>query len=283
MNFKCRSDSWERVECTLCESHLKTSVFLSDAENGNIVRCIRCGLAYRNPRRPEEHFSNYFQEKWTETFAIDKKFRTYILNKISKWILEYCPFPSTILDIGSSDGELLSYLPESWSRFGVDPSKSACRVAKNIVPTANIINDTFTNTNLENIFFDITTIISTIYYLPHPLRDLSKIKGLLKHGGIVLIESWNFSNRGYIYRWLKKGLGKKQIYFYNPKTIEKIVNKSGMRVVDRIDLPGHGVISSNIAKCIIYWLEFIITKLIRKLTFERVDLVPWFVLVVKTS
>jgi SAM-dependent methyltransferase len=248
-------EGWEEVGCILCGFGSKIEIFWRDVEGGNIVRCSQCGLAYRSPRRPEEYLTRYFEEEWTEPLALEKS-RTYILRKIAEWVLERHCLPGAILDIGSGSGNLLAQFPETWNRFGVEPSKAVYQFAKRLLPEANIINASFTTANLPKECFDVITMIGTIYYLPQPLRDLARIRGLLKPEGIALIESPNFTNRGYVYRWLNHKFSEAWVYFYTPKTMDKIINKIGMQVVDRIDLPGHRITSSSLPERVISWRIF---------------------------
>lgn len=272
--------NWEEVSCILCRSSKNTKVFWRDAEYGNIVRCGLCGLAYRSPRRPEQYLTRYFSEEWTEALALEES-RKNILRKIPKRILEWHPLPGNILDIGSGNGSFLALFPGTWDRFGVEPSKTASRSVKESLSETNIINATLNTADLPKKFFDVITMIGTIYYLPKPLRDLSLIRNLLKNDGIAIIESPNFTNRGYVYRWRNHRFAQTQIYFYTPKSMDKIINKIGMQVVGRIDLPGHRITSSNLSERIFSWIEFFITKIIQKISFGMVDIVPRFVLVVK--
>ena len=147
------------------------------------------------------------------------------------------------------------------------------------LPRANIINKTLDRINFPHEYFDVITVIGTIYYLPQPLRDLAHVRKLLKSNGISLIESPNFSNKGYIYRWKNHHFTKTWVYFYTPKSMEKIINLVGMEVVDRIDLPGHRASIGNFSGRIISWIELYITIIIRKISFGMIDIVPRFVLV----
>ena len=242
------------------------------------MRCRHCGLAYRSPRPTEEYLTQYFEEEWTEPLTLESA-RANIFKEVSKWVLESHPLPGNILDIGSGNGNLLAQFPQRWKLFGVEPSKDICHSAEKHLPRANIINKTLDRINFPHEYFDVITVIGTIYYLHQPLRDLAHVRKLLKSNGISLIESPNFSNKGYIYRWKNHHFTKTWVYFYTPKSMEKIINLVGMEVVDRIDLPGHRASIGNFSGRIISWIELYITIIIRKISFGMIDIVPRFVLV----
>jgi SAM-dependent methyltransferase len=255
---------------------------LRDPERGNIMRCAECGLVFRNPRLKENVQTRHFEGEWTESRpAVQlEAYRTKILKSIVEWILRRRPTPGGILDIGSSYGNLLAQFPETWERFGIEPSRKACQIAQRRLPDARIINGTLTTASIPEKAFDIITLVDSIYYFHHPLRDLSRLPRLLKPKGIALIEAPNFANRGPVYRWMGHPFDDTWMYFYTPKSLEKILNQAGLKVVERIDLPGHRIGSPNILSRVITMAEFVVLKAGKMLSAHRLDLVPHFVLVV---
>lgn len=266
--------------CILCERQTETIMVCSDEERGDIVRCCDCGLVFRNPRRREEDLIIHFQEEWTEgqtAFSLGD-YRTANLKKIVDWILRRHPVPGKVLDVGCSYGTLLSLFPETWQSFGIEPSKSASILAQQRLPQAKIINASLGEATLPGKAFDIITIVDTIYYLPHPLHDLSRLPNLLRPGGLVLVEAPNFANRSKVYRWLGKSFPDSWMYFYTPTSMEKILKKAGLTVVGRLDLPGHRTGSLNFLERIITRAEFRVLTILEKVSGGYFDLVPHFVL-----
>ena len=245
------------------------------------MRCTACGLVFRNPRLKENVQTRHFEEEWTESRpAIQlEEYRTKILKSIVDWILRRWPTPGAILDIGSSYGNLLAQFPETWERFGIEPSRTACQIAQRRLPEAQIINGTLATAKLPEKAFDIITLVDSIYYFHHPVRDLSRLPNLLKPNGMVLIEAPNFANRGPVYRWMGHPFDDTWMYFYTPRSLERILKKAGLKVVERIDLPGHQIGSSKFLPRLITLAEFVIFKTVRKLSSNRLDLSPHFVLV----
>jgi SAM-dependent methyltransferase len=254
---------------------------LRDPERGHIVRCTVCGLVFRNPRLIENVQIRHFEEEWTESRpAVQlEAYRTKIIRSIADWILRRRPAPGSILDIGSSYGNLLAQFPETWERFGLEPSRTACRIAQRRLPEARIINGTLATAKIPEKAFDIVTLIDSIYYFHHPVRDLSLLPALLKPNGMLLIEAPNFANRGPVYRWMGHPFDDTWMYFYTPYSLERILKKAGLKVVDRIDLPGHQIGSSIFLRRVITLAEFVIFRMVRKLSFDLMDFSPHFVLV----
>jgi SAM-dependent methyltransferase len=237
-------------------------------------------LVYRNPRRKEERQKRHFTEEWTETrSALLGEYRTKNLSTIVNWLLTRFPHPGAILDVGSSYGNLLSQFPETWERYGVEPSATASQISQSHLPGANIIRGILADANLPENSFNVVTIVDTIYYLHNPLRDLRRLPSLLKPGGIVLLEAQNFSNRGIVYRLMGRSFDDTWMYFYTPATLKNLLTKAGLKVVGRLDLPGHQVGSQKFLKQFVTWSEFYLLKALKKISAGKLDLAPHFVLV----
>jgi SAM-dependent methyltransferase len=271
---------WEEVGCILCGEKAPSSVFWHDEARGDIVRCLTCGLVFRTPRRLEQSIGQDFIEQWTENrspFTL-LDYRERSLGKIARWILHSHPEPGSIMDIGSSYGTLLGMFPESWVRVGIEPSGTACQVARKRLPNAQIIHSLFGDASLPDASFDVITMVDMVYYLPFPLRDLQRVKRLLKPGGVLIIESQNFANRGYLYRWARHSFCDTWMYFYTPDTLERLLSEAGMKVKARIFLPGHQVGATSRLARFLTWTEYYLTGSIAKISAGRVNLMPHYAL-----
>jgi SAM-dependent methyltransferase len=272
---------WEEVDCILCREKGPTSVFWPDKGRGDIVRCLACGLVFRTPRRLEQSIGQDFAEQWTESRPLFSliDYREKNLSKIARWVLDRHPAPGSVLDIGSSYGTLLGMFPESWIRVGIEPSGTACQVARERLPNAQIIHSLLGEASLPDASFDVITLVDTVYYLPYPLRDLMRVKRLLKPGGMLIIEGQNFANRGYVYRWLKHPFSDTWMYFYTPATLKRMLGEVGMRAKASFSLPGHQVGAKRPLARFLTWTEYYLTESISKISAGRVNLTPHFVLV----
>lgn len=160
-------------------------------------------------------------------------------------------------------------------------STVACQVSRDRITDADIYQGTLANAALPNQSFDFITMVDMVYYLPNPKRDFQIISRLLKPSGIALIEAQNFSNRGPVYWWLNHHFDDTWMYFYTPRSLEKMLNRAGLKVIDRIDLPGHRLGSSNFLSRCITLGESAIFKAIKRISSNRLDFVPHFVQVAK--
>lgn len=275
------TESWEEVGCILCGDTIPNRVIWQDIERGNLVKCLGCGLIFRTPRRPECYLKRHFTEEWTEARPAYflQNYRQKNLRTIANWILNRRCTPGVILDVGSSYGTLLEMFPDNWQRFGVEPSTIAWRIAKKRLPALKVINATLDEALLPEGFFDVITMVDTVYYLSRPLEDFGQLHRLLKPGGLVLVEAPNFANRGKVYRWMSHRFDNTWMYFYTPSSLTALLRRAGLAVIDRFGLPGHQVGSKNYFKQFASWLEFYSLEAFYSISGCRVDLVPHFVLV----
>lgn len=94
---------------------------------------------------------------------------------------------SKVLDIGCNDGTLLSNYPDSFQKFGCDPSD----VAKE-VKHARVVQDVFPSKSLDNLLngdkMDIITSIAMFYDLPNPIEFVKNINHHLSIDGVWIFE-----------------------------------------------------------------------------------------------
>lgn len=170
-------------------------------DTGSLYRCLNCTLRFRFPQPTPEQLLSYYagleeSDWWQHGTARD------VWAQVKK---EVTALPQTsVLDVGCFRGDLLSYLGESFNRFGVEPSASARDEAQSRGIT--IIGDTIETLRDEKRRFGAITMIDVIEHLPSPLDSLSVLVRLLVPGGKLIIFtgdtnalSWRLANLHYWY------------------------------------------------------------------------------------
>jgi SAM-dependent methyltransferase len=239
---------------------------------------------FRNPRRREEDQTQHFAAEWTEAQSafLLEDYRVRNLKRIAGWILDRHPSPGAILDIGCSYGALLAQFPETWRRVGVEPSSHACQMARMRLPGGEILPGSLASVSLPENAFDVITMVDTIYYLPHPVRDLTRLSGLLKHDGMVLIEAPNFINRFQVYKWLRRSFPRSWMYFFTPSYLEKVLRKAAFQVVDLLYLPSNLINDQFLWKRQLAWTEFFFLRSLKGISLGKLDYIPHFVLIARS-
>lgn len=133
-----------------------------------------------------------------------------------------------ILDIGCNDGTLFSFYPDSFAKFGIDPSD----VAQEIKGNVEIIQDIFPSdellVRLSGRKMDIITSIAMFYDLEDPISFTKGIKDILAQEGIWIFEM------SYMPTMLKMTsydtICHEHLEYYSFAVIEYILSRAGLKV-----------------------------------------------------
>jgi 2-polyprenyl-3-methyl-5-hydroxy-6-metoxy-1,4-benzoquinol methylase len=133
-----------------------------------------------------------------------------------------------VLDIGCNDGTLLGYYPETFEKYGVDPSD----VAQEIQPPVSVVQDVFPSnelqTRLQGRYIDIITSIAMFYDLENPIAFTKRIKEILSPEGIWIFEM------SYMPTMLKMTsydtICHEHLEYYSLAVIEYILREAGMKI-----------------------------------------------------
>lgn len=134
-----------------------------------------------------------------------------------------------VLDIGCNDGTLLNYYPDTFIKYGVDPSDVAQEIDKRIY----VIQDTFPSSELINLIgkerLDIITSIAMFYDIEDPISFVKNIKTILSEDGIWIFEM------SYMPAMLEMNsydtICHEHLEYYSFAVIENLLHRCGMKVV----------------------------------------------------
>lgn len=132
-----------------------------------------------------------------------------------------------VLDIGCNDGTLLKNYPDSFDRYGCDPSDVAQEVKH-----ANVVQDIFPSEALDNLLqnqkLDIITSIAMFYDLENPVAFVQNIKKHLNEHGIWIFEM------SYMPTMLAKDsydtICHEHLEYYSLKVLQDICERGGMKI-----------------------------------------------------
>ena len=133
-----------------------------------------------------------------------------------------------VLDIGCNDGTLLSYYPDTYIKFGVDPSD----VARDAPSDINVIQALFPSEELRSRAgetpFDIITSIAMFYDLEDPVAFVRDVKNALAPRGLWVFEM------SYMPTMLDKNsydtICHEHLEYYSLAVLEHIVRQADMRI-----------------------------------------------------
>lgn len=232
----CRSCQSDKLKEILDLGEHYVSDFRKDLSKPNkyplvAVICEDCMLVQLRHTIPSEemYHENYgFKSGISDSIKDDLKEAVELMVKYE---------PKRWLDIASNDGTLLSFVPKTIERVGIDPIKKYCEEAK--AHADRIVNAFFSTIpfseygdNGEAVYekFDMITSISCFYDMDDPNRFVSDVGKVLDRQGVWLIQ------QNYLLPTLQLGALDnfcfEHIEYYTLLSLEPLLERHGLEVVD---------------------------------------------------
>lgn len=183
----CRSCNSENFEEVLNLGSQYLSDFRDDEEKPprhmlKLVYCRDCHLVQLDETTPSYEM---YHERYGFKSGINEAIKAD-LKSIVDYTLEWEPDPTNWLDIACNDGTLLSFVPPTVFRSGIDPIAKYAREARK---NANeIVSDFFKPGYYTENEFHVITSISMFYDLDDPNEFVSGVKSVLAEDGIWVIQ-----------------------------------------------------------------------------------------------
>jgi 2-polyprenyl-3-methyl-5-hydroxy-6-metoxy-1,4-benzoquinol methylase len=155
----------------------------------NLFKCLSCGSIIIFPRPSDSALEQYYT-KYSEDGSCFADKKGWGKRPAYQTVLNVCKEigKGKILDVGCADGQLLSIIPSSFQKFGVDISEKNRDLARK-----KGVSSLFSS--LENIHiskrFDIIIALDFIEHVDNPKKTINLISELLTPGGYVIIETGN--------------------------------------------------------------------------------------------
>lgn len=136
---------------------------------------------------------------------------------------------AVVLDIGCNDGTLLKNYPETFKKFGIDPSDVAAEVGGDIKVFQDLFPSEELKQELGEMKCDIVTAIAMFYDLEDPVRFANSVKDILAEDGLWIIEM------SYMPKMLEMNsydtICHEHLEYYSLAVIEKIMSRAELKVV----------------------------------------------------
>ena len=197
-----------------------------------LVRCNpeldkkACGLLQlKHSIPPQILYSVYWYRSGT-----NNTMRKHLQNLTKEAVSLIAKSNAQVLDIGCNDGTLLNFYPDSFKKFGIDPSDIAQEIKENITVIHDVFPSNKSKSQLQSNSFDIITSIAMFYDLKDPVDFTKNIKSILTKDGIWIFEM------SYMPLMLKLGsydtICHEHLEYYSLSAIEYILNKSDMKLIN---------------------------------------------------
>ncbi|MEE9392349.1 MAG: class I SAM-dependent methyltransferase [Planctomycetota bacterium] len=230
----------ESVSCYMCERDDGKLIF-SDPPF-SIIRC-GCGFVYVTPRVPDEKLHLIYQTEYFKShsasefgytdYTKDKEGYLATFRRKAKLVAKHTP-KGKILEIGSAAGFFLHAMKErNYDVHGVEVSEYVTKFAREEFGIDSIFNGKLEDAPIEAKSCDAVAMWDVIEHLADPIRELERIRGFLKPGGRLFIQTQDVS------AFFARLLGSKwqhfkqleHVYHFSPVTLKQALERAGFEIV----------------------------------------------------
>jgi SAM-dependent methyltransferase len=221
---------------------------------GHLYQCDSCTLLFRHPyileSDLEKAYENYSSNTWADT-------RERSAFNLSAGVIRSSFEEGNVLDIGCFQGDFLKRLPDTYQKFGIEPSNPAREIARKrgIDLVGYSIHRVVTNCSM----FHAITLLDVFEHLPRPIDALKKSLSLLLPGGIIIVATgnsdyflWRLMRRDYWYYFPE------HVVFANPRWFRWAAKQLNLDIIMVRTIPHiKGSISKKcrqVFNCFVYWL-----------------------------
>jgi SAM-dependent methyltransferase len=236
-------DRFEDANCAVCGKR-DAQVFIRGAGPAQIVKCRHDSLVYMSPR-PKAELVRKLHTTFVrnDNLEIFDRYRREILSREAEAVKRLKP-GGNLLDIGCATGVFFdSFMKGNWRLYGVDTAPLGVSIART-KQGAEVFNGTLREAQYPSGFFDVVSILDTLYYDPDPRATLIEIQRILKDDGLLAVEVPGFThtllrNRGPLCwlldrKWTKGYAASSHLYYFSPRSLRLLLEASGFRVLKMI-------------------------------------------------
>jgi 2-polyprenyl-3-methyl-5-hydroxy-6-metoxy-1,4-benzoquinol methylase/glycosyltransferase involved in cell wall biosynthesis len=195
--------------------------------------CLECNLIFNDTECTANQILGMYSDVIDENFysyLLHARERTYSYNL--KKIKSFLPPSGKLLDIGAYCGVFMRTAKEmGYEVIGIEPSKWASNEARKNTGD-EVICGTLKDLREDANNFDVITMWDVFEHLSDPVGELKDIWLRLKPNGVLVLSTMNMVNwfpkiMKEAYPWILD----KHLFYFNPKTLTSMLNKSGFELV----------------------------------------------------
>lgn len=222
-----------QLTCPCCGAELDPSPALAGPDRLHrtpgsfpVAGCRTCGAGVTLPRLEAAELARFYPERYGPYDAAQGGFGGRISRLIQGWqgrrALASPPLaalarqePGRVVDVGCGRGDLAAYLTgRGWRVTGIEPSASACEVAR--ARGIDARQGTAEDVELDGESYDAAIFRHSLEHVTEPALALERIRDSLRPGGWVLISVPNYGcwqRRRFASRWYHLDLPRHRVHF----------------------------------------------------------------------
>ena len=249
------NDDLEFVKCNICQRD-ETDVFLRDNSPVQFVTCRHDGLLYMNPR-PRVESVRRFHTRFVrdDNLAFFSDYRRGVLEREAAAVKAF-KSGGNLLDVGCATGTFFeNFALPDWRTYGVDTSPLGSSLARD-AHKASVFCGTVREANYSSLFFDVISMLDTLYYCPDPYAELVELRRILKDDGLLAIEIPGYAysllrDKGPICwmldrTWMRGFTKTRHLYYFSPQSLRLLLQRAGFRIIkvipEQASLGGHSLV-----------------------------------------
>jgi SAM-dependent methyltransferase len=275
----------DSLECLLCMgSELE---ILSEYAGKQLQRCCDCGVSFVIPQPGLADLITHFEdgglpgcEDLASKFEIN---RERVLTRVACYIRSRKK-GGRMLDVGCATGLFLADFSRngSWQTWGAELSPWAAEKAR--ARGIRVHEGELCGAGFATDWFDVITVLDVLYYFRDPQSQLAECRRALKPDGLLVVELplgdsriWRTSDglgRILSRTWRPLLATSDHLFYYNPRSIARLLQRSGFKVEAILPLPGNrqtGRMQEGSYRG--YWL---LSRLLHRMSGSRIFLGPRF-------
>lgn len=217
--------------CIICGSS-SVGLLYTRTKSGGIWQCQKCKFAWVGNKTVDQMRLEGVDERLREESISEQSLRERTFQRRLDLIRAYQK-SGRLLDVGCALGFFLSLAQkQGFESYGLEANSKTALFAKNQLGLKNIQVGYLENASYPNEFFDVVTLFHVIEHLSDPVRQLKAITKWIRRGGLLVVETPNFSS------WLRKLMGPKwrqflhnHFYFFSPRNLLSLLEKQGFEIL----------------------------------------------------
>jgi len=236
------------ASCPLCGSPPDDTCAVSTPDRAQptdetfcVAVCSSCGGGWTLPAASADELASFYPDTYG-AYRVETGFLAVVQRAGLKVLLDHAlrrpPLRAlsrmgagALLDVGCGRGDLAGALVRhGWRVVGVDPSSSACAIARGRGVDARV--GTLQTVSLEGGSFDAVVMTHALEHVPDVRADLGRIRRLLRPGGVLVISVPNFASwqrERFGSDWFPLELPRHRTHF-TPSSLEHVLTHQGFDV-----------------------------------------------------
>jgi 2-polyprenyl-3-methyl-5-hydroxy-6-metoxy-1,4-benzoquinol methylase len=205
---------------------------ISYSRKFGFIRCSKCSFVTINPYPTKKQLTDFYLKEYDYSYMNLNNKRVKKINENRLVFLSKYLKKGNLLDIGCGTGLFLNQAKKHFDVEGLEYSKYACDIAKNMFKLKVY------NTDIESFDsdkkYDVVTSFHVLEHIRQPDLYLHDVKKIIKKKGHIYIivpniNSFSFLFFGKYWEWLNPP---KHLSYFNMKTLKLLLRKEGYDIVD---------------------------------------------------